>query len=155
MFGLFSKNKDSDLAHQNKDVKRWKREHDALKKQAGKVAEDFGNGKIKKARENLKKLESFALQHLMSEDVRFYEMKKAVEAENMDTPENRAVLADMKVFEESFQGTKQVLIKFFSHYKKPEVPLDKTFAEDFGAIVDAVVARIDFEESTLYKEMSK
>ncbi len=155
MFGLFSKNKDADLVHHSKDVKRWRNEHEALKKQAGKVAEDFGSGKIDKAREDLRKLETLALQHLMSEDVRFYEMKKAVEAENMDTPENRAILEDMKIFEESFQGTKQVLIKFFSHYKKPDVPLDATFEKDFGNIVDAVVSRIDFEESTLYKEIDK
>jgi len=154
MFGLFSRNKDADLAKHSKDVKRWEREHDALKKQAGKVAEDFGNGKIEQAREDLKKLESLALQHLMSEDVRFYEMKKAVEAEQKDTPENRAILESMREFEESFQGTKQVLIKFFAHYKKPEVPLDEKFAEDFGAIVDAVVARIAFEESTLYRALS-
>jgi hypothetical protein len=155
MFGLFSKNSDSDLMHHAKDVKRWRKEHEALKKQAGRIVEDYKKGETERAREDLKKLETLALQHLMSEDIRFYEMKKAVEAEQKDTPENRAILAAMQEFEESFRGTKQVLIKFFSHYKKPDVPLDAQFEEDFGGIVNAVVARIEFEESTLYGMMDK
>ena len=155
MFGLFSKSNDSDLMHHAKDVKRWRKEHEALKKQAGRIVEDYKKGATDKAREDLRKLETLALQHLMSEDVRFYEMKKAVEAEEKDTPENRAVLAAMREFEDSFRDTKQALIKFFSHYKKPEVPLDTRFEEDFGGIVNAVVARIEFEESTLYEMMDK
>ncbi len=154
MFGLFFR-KESDLTHHAKDVKRWRKEHEALKKQAGKIAEDYAAGKLEKAREDLKKLETLALQHLMSEDVRFYEMKKAVEAEHEDTPENHAVLAAMKEFERSFRSVKPVLIEFFAHYKKPDVPLDKHFEADFANIVDAVVNRIDFEEKTLYSMMDK
>ncbi len=155
MFGLFGKKTDADLAHHSRDVQQWRREHDALKKQAGKIAEAVGKGKTEKARNELKKLETLALQHLMSEDIRFYEMKKAVEAVTETTPEDRVILEAMKEFEESFRDTKQVLIRFFSHYKKPETPLDEQFEKDFGAIVNALVARIDFEESTLYEMMDQ
>jgi len=141
--------KDKGIEYNAKLVRRWENEHRKLEKYAGIVMEAYDKGDIKKAKKVLNKLELLALNHLMDEDVTFYDMSKKAKA--TDTK----VLAAMKEFRHSFFDTKKVLFHFFFYYTDPKTELDDTFRTKFDGIVDALVKRIAFEESNLYTMIAK
>jgi len=144
-------NRNRDLSHNSKKVRRWQAEHKALATHAVKTVEYYENNELKKAKKQLRKLQSVALNHLMDEDVTFSELFKKAEKSSVD----QSIVEAMKEFRKSFIDTKKVLIHFFIHYTDPNVELDETFIEKLKGIIDALVQRIEFEEKNLYIMINK
>ncbi len=128
----------------SKNVRQWEKEHRHLEKLAGLIIGSYDKKNYRETKKHLIKLKDVALNHLMDEDLTFYEMKR--KASDKDTE----VFDSMKEFELSFREVKLVLIKFLDHYSRPEVALDQEFKETFDTIVGVLVARIQFEEANLY-----
>ena len=144
-------NRKKDLAHNSKKVKKWQAEHKAMATHAVKTVELYEKNDLKKAKKQLIKLQSVALNHLMDEDVTFSELFKKAENTNTD----KHILEAIKEFRKSFIDTKKVLIHFFIHYTDPNVELDAVFIEKLKGIIDALVQRIEFEETNLYVMINK
>ena len=144
-------NRKKDLSHNSKKVRRWQAEHKALATHAVKTVYYYENNELKKAKKQLLKLQSVALNHLMDEDVTFTELFKKAEKSHTD----QTILEAIKEFRKSFIDTKKVLIHFFIHYTDPRVELDSTFIEKLKGIIDALVQRIEFEEQNLYVMINK
>jgi len=138
-----------DLAHNHGKVKKWEGEHQHLAKEAMAVVEYYDKQDMKKAKKHLIKLQSLALNHLMDEDVTFSDLLKKAE----DNATDQEIVASMKEFRKTFIDTKKVLIHFFIHYTSSDVALDAEFKRKLDAIIDALVKRIEFEESTLYPKI--
>ena len=139
-------NRKKDIAHNSKKVKKWQAEHKALATHAVKTVQYYENNELKKAKKQLIKLQSVALNHLMDEDVTFSELFKKADKTYTD----QHIVESMKEFRRSFIDIKKVLIHFFIHYTDPSVELDSTFIEKLKGIIDALVQRIEFEEKNLY-----
>jgi len=150
MFGFFFK-QNNDLSKNSKIVKRWQGEHRALAATAGKVVEAYDKDDKKKARKQLDKLQTLALKHLMDEDVTFFELFKKAEGTETD----KEILKSIKEFRDSFIDTKKVLFHFFIYYTNPKNELDHVFKDKLDAIIDALVKRIEFEESNLYTMINR
>lgn len=144
-------NRHKDLAHNSKKVKKWQEEHKTLATYALKTVELYESDDLKKAKKQLIKLQSVALNHLMDEDVTFSELFKKAENSNTD----QRILEAIKEFRKSFIDTKKVLIHFFIHYTDPNVELDTVFITKLKAIINALVERIEFEETHLYVMINK
>jgi len=144
-------NRKKDLAHNSKKVKKWQAEHKALATLAVKTVTYYENNDLKKAKKELGRLQSVALNHLMDEDVTFSELFKKAESTNTD----QVIVDAMKEFRKSFIDVKKVLIHFFIHYTDPNVALDDTFITKLKGIIDALVQRIEFEETNLYVLINK
>ena len=155
MFGFFTKKSASDLAHNAKNVKRWKSEHIKLQKEAGKVHDIYMKDNPTKAKEGLKRLHLMTMEHLMDEDSTFHSMLREQKDRTEDSEEKQEILAAIEEFRHSFRDTKQVLFRFFTRYSHPDIKLDETFLEEFTGIIDALVARIEFEEKELYSLIDK
>jgi len=122
-----------------------------MAKHAVKTVQYYENNELKKAKKQLGKLQSVALNHLMDEDVTFTELFKKAEKSNAD----QTILEAIREFRKSFIDTKKVLIHFFIHYTDPRVELDTAFIEKLKGIIDALVQRIEFEEKNLYIMINK
>ena len=144
-------NRKKDLSHNSKKVKKWQAEHKALATHAVKTVQYYENNELKKAKKQLGKLQSVALNHLMDEDVTFSELFKQAEKNSTD----QTILEAIREFRKSFIDTKKVLIRFFIHYTDPNVELDSTFIETLNTIIGALVQRIEFEEKNLYIMINK
>ena len=138
-----------DLAHNHGKVKKWEGEHQHLAKEAMAVVEYYDKNEMKKAKKHLVKLQSLALNHLMDEDVTFSDLLKKAE----DTATDQEIVASMKEFRKTFTDTKKVLIHFFIYYTSESAELDAKFKSQLDGIIDALVKRIEFEESTLYPKI--
>ena len=144
-------NRKKDLAHQSKKVKKWQAEHKALATLAVNTVSYYENNNLKKAKKELGRLQSVALNHLMDEDVTFSELFKKADNTNTD----KVIVEAMKEFRKSFIDIKKVLIHFFIHYTDPKVVLDDIFIIKLKGIIDALVQRIEFEETHLYVLINK
>jgi len=138
-----------DLAHNHGKVKKWEGEHQHLAKEAMAVVEFYDKKDTKKAKKHLLKLQSLALNHLMDEDVTFSDLLKKAE----DTATDQEIVASMKEFRKTFTDTKKVLIHFFIYYTSDAAELDAKFKSQLDGIIDALVKRIEFEESNLYPKI--
>ena len=146
---MFFLGRNKDLEHNSKIVKKWTGEHRKLEKYAGKVIASYDKNNLKQAKKYLNKLELLALNHLMDEDVTFFDLEK------MAKDKDRKILDAMVEFRRSFSGTKKALFHFFFYYTSPKTVLDEGFREKFDGIVNALVQRIEFEESNLYTMIAK
>ena len=146
---MFFLGKNKDIEKNSRIVTRWKKEHRALEKYAGMVMTAYDNKNPKKAKKYLNKLELLALNHLMDEDVTFFDLEKQA------SKKDKLILDSMVEFRRSFSGTKKALFHFFFYYTSPKTILDDTFREKFDGIVNALVQRIEFEEHNLYVMISK
>ena len=144
-------NRKKDLEHNSKKVKKWQAEHKAIATLSVKTVSYYENNDLKKAKKELDRLQSVALNHLMDEDVTFSELLKKAESTHTD----KVIVEAMKEFRKSFIDTKKVLIHFFIHYTDPNVSLDDIFITKLKGIIDALVQRIEFEESNLYLLINK
>ncbi len=144
MFSFFGGNKD--IAQNSKKVKQWHNEHQAIVKYAVEILNAYEYNDIKKVKKILKKLNIDATNHLMDEDNTFMDiMEKAKEQES-----DQKIVQQIIEFRKSFRNTKMVLFQFFAKYSNPQATFDDNFKNEFTAIVDALGARIGFEEDNLY-----
>ena len=148
MFKIFTK-KNEDITHNAKKVKKWHSEHRKLEEYAGKVLSAYDKQDIKQTRKYLNKLELLALNHLMNEDVTFFELLK--KSKGHDTK----VVSAINEFRHSFMDIKKALFHFFIYYTNPKNDLDTLFKKKLDGIISALVARIEFEEQNLYVLIGK
>lgn len=98
-------------------------------------------------KEELRKLYSVALDHLMSEDLMFYRVSKEEDTIDEETKEL------IKEFKDSFIGTKATLMNFLTIYIHSDSKLDSEFIDTFHTIVAILGKRIQFEEENLYNKL--
>ena len=144
-------NRSKDIAHNSKKVKKWQAEHKALATHAVKTVDLYEAKQFKKAKKQLVKLQSVALKHLMDEDITFMELFHKAENNTVD----QSILRAINDFRRSFTDTKKVLVHFFIYYTDPRTDLDHEFLEKLKGIIEALVARIEFEEQNLYVMINK
>ncbi len=144
MFGFFEGNKG--ITQNSKKIKQWHNEHQVLVKYAVEILNAYEYKDINKVKKILKKLNVEATNHLMDEDNTFMDlMEKATDEDNDQT-----VVRKIVEFRKSFRETKMVLFQFFAKYSDSQATFDDEFKTSFTAIVDALGARIGFEEDNLY-----
>ena len=150
MFGFLFHHHD-DLMHNKRKVKKWEGEHKALAQTAMTVVKHYDNNDMAKSKKHLVKLQNLALNHLMDEDVTFFELFKKADGSDVD----KEIMVSIKEFRSTFIDTKKVLIHFFIHYTDKNTVLDAHFKEQLDGIIGALVERIEFEEKNLYTMINK
>jgi len=142
MFSFFSsKNK--------KLVKRWKKEHKEIVNLANTVNAQYQRNNEKGTKKALKKLLKVAAVHLMEEDIGIDDLIKDKKRNNPK------IEAEVARFKHAFAGTKKALTDFLWVNSRDDAVLEKTFYDDFNALVTVLGQRIEFEENNLYAEMEE
>jgi len=137
------------LSKNQKLVKSWENEHKEIGELAGKIIKAYEKNDIKKTKKYLKELKDITIEHLMQEDLAFYNLLKNSQNLDLETIEY------IKDFRETFKGTKTALMNFISKYASQNVPLDNNFIQAFKGLVAVVVQRITYEEENLYPLLAK
>ncbi len=143
MFGSLFSSKNQKL------VKIWVKEHKKIVALAHKIIDNYSKHKIDATKKELRALNDIAINHLMIEDLEFFQLLKEHDKLNHETE------ALIKEFTGTFKETKNVLIKFLAKYSQDDAVLDEEFIETFNAIVGVLAERIEFEEKNLYAVLSK
>ena len=133
---------------QQKQVNKWKAEHAKMVELAHRVLGEYAKGDHAKAKKYLKEFSKVAIDHIVSEDIAFFNLT------HNDTLNDVRTEKMIEEFKESFGGTKETLMKFLGKYTLPETPLDEEFFDTFNAIVKILGERIDYEENNLYFRLS-
>jgi hemerythrin-like domain-containing protein len=137
------------LSKNQKLVKSWEDEHKEIGALAGKIIESYENGDIKKTKKYLHELKDLTIEHLMQEDLAFYNLLKKSNGLDIQTIEH------IKDFRETFKGTKTALMNFLSKYSSEDEEINDNFIKSFKGLVQIVVKRIGYEESNLYPILAK
>jgi hypothetical protein len=131
------------LSKEKKLIKQWKAEHLQIVALAGNVIASFSKNDLDATKEYLKKLTSIAVDHLMGEDIKLFEMRGG-------SKDNDLLVRKIAEFKESFRSVKLPLMKFLTLHSSPAAILDTEFFDKFNEIVDVLLKRIEFEEKNLY-----
>ncbi len=142
MFGSFFLSKNQKL------VKHWKKEHEQIVVLAHKVIAAYSKNNHDDTKKELTALNILAVDHLMDEDIQFYRLLK--DQKRVDHQTEKLV----GEFTNTFRSTKNDLMKFLTHYTRPETVLDDEFFDSFNAIVGVLAERIAFEEENLYIKLN-
>jgi len=138
------------FASQNqKNVRKWEKEHVVIVDLAMKIIEQYNNNDRIKAKKTLKKLSGLVIDHVMDEDLVFYNLLKKNKCFDSKTRDM------VNEFTESFRGTKILLMNFLYDYANSPRELDANFFKVFNDIVGAVAKRIEFEENNLYNVLNE
>jgi len=137
------------LSKNQKLVKSWEDEHKKIGALAGNIIQSYENDDIKSTKKYLKELKSITIEHLMQEDLAFYNLLKNSHNLDIETIEH------IKDFRETFKGTKTALMNFISKYAAPDEEINDSFIKSFKELVQIVVNRIGYEEANLYPILSK
>lgn len=137
------------LSKNEKLVKAWKTEHKEIGELAGKIIESYDNNNLDDTKKHLNSLKHLVVEHLMQEDLAFYNLLK--NSKNLDS----TTVEHIKDFIETFKGTKTALMNFISKYALEGTKLDDDFLIAFKGLVRLVVERINYEESNLYDVLAK
>ncbi len=144
---LFRQNKG--ITYNSKKVKKWQTEHQKLGEYATAIIAAYEARQMKKAHKLLSKLKDLALEHLMDEDETFFKLMRNAKEED------EQVVTHIKEFRNSFRDVKIVLFDFLVKYTSPNAKLDRVFKDTLDQILQALVARIEFEEKNLYALINK
>jgi hypothetical protein len=142
MFGSLFESKNQKLVH------KWKKEHKEIVVLATRVIEAYEQNDHDKAKQALKALNTLAVDHVMDEDLKFFNLMKE-ESDKIDKHTQRMV----EDFVQGFKHTKVSLMNFLAKYANSDVPLDGKFYITFKELVDILAQRISFEESNLYSKL--
>jgi len=137
------------LSKNQKLVKSWENEHKEIGELAGKIIKAYEKNDIKNTKKYMQQLKDVTIEHLMQEDLAFYNLLKNSHSIDIETLEH------IKDFRETFKGTKTALMNFISKYASQNVALDNNFIEAFKDLVAVVVQRITYEEENLYPILAK
>jgi flagellar motor switch protein FliG len=137
------------LSKNQKLVKSWENEHKEIGELAGKIIKAYEKNDIKNTKKYMQQLKDVTIEHLMQEDLAFYNLLKNSQNLNLETIEY------IKDFRKTFKGTKTALMNFISKYASQNVELDNNFIEAFKGLVAVVIQRIDYEEENLYPLLAK
>jgi len=143
MFGSLFESKNQKLVH------KWEEEHKKIVTLATKVLESYNEGNHKAAKKALRELNVLAVDHVMDEDLKLFNLMKE-ESDKLD-PKTESMVND---FIAGFKHTKVALMNFLAKYANAEVPLDEEFHTTFKELVDILAQRISFEESNLYSRLN-
>jgi len=127
-------------------VKKWQDEHGRIVVLAHKVIGAYSKNDHKEAKKLLRELNSLAVDHIMDEDLEFYNTLKE---HKMDAKTETQI----KEFVATFKGTKMALMNFLTAYTKEDAVLDEKFFHTFNEIVEVLGKRIAFEEENLYSDL--
>ena len=130
-------------------VRRWTKEHNNIVTIAHKIISLYKHHNYKALRKEMKRLNHVAMEHLMTEDLEFFDMLNEKDSLDLETT------TMVKEFNYSFRDTKAVLREFFLKYTHSSAVYDEEFFATFGAIVEALGNRIAFEEKNLYVKLSQ
>jgi len=139
MFGSLFESKNRKLVH------KWEEEHKEIVVLATEVLKSYQEGNHEAAKEAIRKLNVLAVDHVMDEDLKLFNLMKE-ESDKLDE-KTQSLVAD---FIAGFKHTKVALMNFLAKYSNPKVPLDEEFYITFQELVDILGQRISFEESNLY-----
>ena len=137
------------LSKNEKIVKAWKIEHKEIGELTGKIIDSYDNKNLDETKKHLKSLKYLIVEHLMQEDLAFYNLLK--NSKNLDS----TTVEHIRDFRETFKGTKTALMNFISKYALEETKLDNNFLISFKGLVRLVVERINYEENNLYHILAK
>ena len=132
------------LSKHQKMVKRWREEHVQIVKQAKRVIAEYSKHNRDQAKEELRKLSEFVIDHILDEDVELYQL--LILTDGIDPKVKHEITA----FQESFKATKSALMSFLIRYTHEKAVLDDAFFAMFNDVVAKVLERIEFEEKNLY-----
>jgi len=130
-------------------INKWHNEHIKIIDLIYDIVEEYENNNQKTAKKHIKQLNNLTVKHIMDEDIEFFRILKKSKNTDKETEEM------IRDFVTSFKKTKLLLIKFLSHYSKPEVVLDSIFFKQFSEITKAVRERIQFEEKNVYSKLKE
>ena len=130
-------------------VKKWHKEHEAIVELAHKVIGEYSKNNHEHAKHYLKELNSLAVDHVMDEDIQLFKLTHDEKGIDYDTE----VMVDD--FIKSFKKTKLALMNFLSKYSKDDTPLDEEFYTQFNEIVEVLGERINFEEKNVYSKLKE
>ncbi|SFV91103.1 hypothetical protein MNB_SV-4-155 [hydrothermal vent metagenome] len=130
-------------------INKWHNEHIKIIDLIYNIVEEYENNNQKTAKKHIKQLNNLTVEHIMDEDIEFFRILKKSKNTDKETEEM------IRDFVTSFKKTKLLLIKFLSHYSKPEVVLDSSFFKQFSEITKAVRERIQFEEKNVYSKLKE
>jgi len=142
MFGSLFESKNKKLVH------KWEEEHKEIVKLATEVIEFYEKEEYDAAKEALQKLNVLAVDHVMDEDLKLFNLMK--EESNELDEKTQSLVSD---FITGFRHTKVALMNFLAKYASPEVPLNQEFYRTFKELTDILAQRITFEESNLYSRL--
>ena len=128
---------------------KWMKEHEAIVVLANKIIAAYTKNDDVQVKKHLEALRDIAINHIMTEDIEFFRLLKDESRLNSDIEKS------VNTFKESFRDTKIVLRNFLRHYTQENVVYDEEFFTTFNTIVEALGARIEFEEKNLYKLLSE
>ena len=126
-------------------AKKWTKEHEKMVVYAHKILAAYSINDNEAIRKNLLDLRIVAINHIMTEDIEFYKLlqdKKRL---------NESIEQSVHQFTDSFHDTKVVIRDFLRKYTEESAVYDENFFTTFNGIVDALGARIEYEEKNLYK----
>ena len=130
-------------------VIKWKKEHREITASAGRILEAYKTDELNALREEIKNLNDLTIEHLMAEDMEFYQFLMLEDALDNELKE---LIED---FIETFEETKTALMDFLTKYTLPDAVYDQEFIDNFTAIVGVLTKRIAYEEKTLYKALQE
>ncbi|WP_294954918.1 hemerythrin domain-containing protein [Sulfurovum sp.] len=143
MFGSLFDSKNHKL------VRKWEEEHKEIVALALKVIDAYDANDEKTAKQALKDLKSLAVDHVMDEDLKLFNLMKE-ESGKIDQ-KTQVMVED---FIAGFKHTKVALINFLAKYASPDVPLNAEFYITFKELADILSQRISFEEANLYSKLN-
>jgi hypothetical protein len=133
------------FASKNKKlVLAWSKEHEKIVVLAQKVIAAYSLDDVASVRKHLLELRTLAINHLMIEDIEFH---KLLRDEKRVTDE---ISNSVHEFTESFHDTKIVLRDFLRQSVHEDAVYDEKFFKTFNSLVEALVTRIEYEETHLY-----
>ena len=144
-FGLFKKKKKNRQPEYDKKlIGGFINDHKKLVSLIGNILKALDENQQKKAKEELVKLRMALLGHFMTEDIKLYwYLTEYYKGE----PHAEETIAK---FKSSIKDIQKEVIKFFDHYAKKDVLLDRHFRTEFDAVVAKLAGRIQAEEESLY-----
>ncbi len=132
------------LSKNQRIVRKWKKEHEKIILLAHKVVAEYSKNHRKKAKKNLILLNNLAIDHIISEDLKFY---KFLNGEQRILPDRKVAIEN---FIDTFRDIKPELMSFLTKYTRKDAILDDEFFQRFNELVEVLIERIQYEEKNLY-----
>lgn len=130
-------------------VTKWKKEHEDIVNLAQEISKQYKQGDFMHVKELLTQLNTLTVDHVMEEDIEFYNLLKDPHRSNTEIEHL------IKDFTQSFKNTKMALIDFLAVYTQPDASLNQKFIDTFNELVSLLSERIDFEEKIVYERLTQ
>jgi len=135
------------LTNNQKLVIKWTKEHRVITALATDVMQAYKNGDLDNIKKKLSSLLELTTNHLMSEDVEFFQMISLSDSLDED------LVREVEEFITSFEETKEALMNFLIEHTEPGTIYNQEFFDAFNTIVSVLGKRISYEEENLYAKL--